>query len=462
MMPALRTGLDNSPMYDGIEVIKAGMGETCKYPIYDVGMTGLYMSMCDSLAELAEDVLDRPDVAADLRARLNTTATATQKLMWSEEEGMFLNRHFNGSLSKRVSPFNFHPMIAGVATVEQARRMATEWLMDDEGFCLPKKAVVVADVDAGAGADAGVGAGVPPLQSRRAAAVASNSGGGGVGVLNLYYSNRMHDNTVCVDGQCPTTVNRSAGYVHWGDKQGVRNEGQGVVAVVGAPAGAPAGATVALRNYYSAANKDNYVGVSPKDASYADLGPAGVSVYTSATSLPDNGSWSFDLYWSEDRKDMQNTANPITRDNSAGYRKVGTLGFVVPTPAVPPPPTPNPPPPPPPAPSKCVFGMPSIAHKDPAYGGEYWRGRTWGPMNALVYYGLAHPKYAQVAEVQQAKASLATVSGNLLLQEWRLHGHVHENYDPATGEGDNKPDSNPFYTWGALLSYISLEEKGLV
>ena len=76
-------------------------------------------------------------------------------------------------------------------------------------------------------------------------------------------------------------------------------------------------------------------------------------------------------------------------------------------------------------------------------------------MNALVYY-------AQVAEVQQAKASLATVSGNLLLQEWRLHGHVHENYDPATGEGDNKPDSNPFYTWGALLSYISLEEKGLV
>lgn len=209
MMPMLRTGLDNSPMYDGIEVIKAGMGETCKYPIYDVGMTGLYMSMCDSLAELAEDVLDRPDVAADLRARLNTTATATQKLMWSEEEGMFLNRHFNGSLSKRVSPFNFHPMIAGVATVEQARRMASEWLMDDEGFCLPKKAVVVADVDAGARADEGVGAGVPPLQSRRAAAVASNSGGGGAGVLNLYYSNRMHDNTVCVDGQCPTTVNRS-------------------------------------------------------------------------------------------------------------------------------------------------------------------------------------------------------------------------------------------------------------
>lgn len=78
------------------------------------------------------------------------------------------------------------------------------------------------------------------------------------------------------------------------------------------------------------------------------------------------------------------------------------------------------------------------------------------------YFGLNHAKYEKVPEILQAKASLAKVSGNLLLQEWREHGHVHENYDPATGEGDNKANSNPFYTWGALLSYINLYEKGLL
>ena len=80
-------------------------------------------------------------------------------------------------------------------------------------------------------------------------------------------------------------------------------------------------------------------------------------------------------------------------------------------------------------------------------------------MNFLVHHGLSHPKYANLSEVAAARGQLAAVSRKLLLQEWREHGHVHENYDPATGKGDNVVDSNPFYTWGALLGYIGLEEN---
>lgn len=83
-------------------------------------------------------------------------------------------------------------------------------------------------------------------------------------------------------------------------------------------------------------------------------------------------------------------------------------------------------------------------------------------MNYMVYLGLAHPKYANIPEVQDAKRRLVDTSLALILQEWRSHGHVHENYDPATGVGDNVHNSNPFYTWGALLAYTALEDKGLV
>ena len=79
----------------------------------------------------------------------------------------------------------------------------------------------------------------------------------------------------------------------------------------------------------------------------------------------------------------------------------------------------------------CKFGVPSIAHSQFGYTDQsYWRGRTWGPMNMLVYRGLSHPKYQGVAEVQTARKRLATASKRLLLGEWQRHHHVHEVSSP--------------------------------
>ena len=98
--------------------------------------------------------------------------------------------------------------------------------------------------------------------------------------------------------------------------------------------------------------------------------------------------------------------------------------------------------------------LPSIARSDPAFRDqEYWRGRVWGPMNFLVYLGLLN--YDQPgARRQLAERSLA-----LFEKEWKQNGHVHENYNAITGEGDDVHSSDRFYHWGALLGLVSYMEN---
>lgn len=103
------------------------------------------------------------------------------------------------------------------------------------------------------------------------------------------------------------------------------------------------------------------------------------------------------------------------------------------------------------------FMIPSISKDNPAFSDNfYWRGRIWAPMNFLVYMGLK--KY----KMDQAQKLLAEKSKNLILKEWPEYGHVHENYNTLTGEGDDVVSSTAFYAWGGLLSYIALMQGGYV
>jgi hypothetical protein len=97
--------------------------------------------------------------------------------------------------------------------------------------------------------------------------------------------------------------------------------------------------------------------------------------------------------------------------------------------------------------------LPSIARDDAAYGEQhYWRGRIWAPMNYLVYLGLCRAGLKEEAKI------LAQKSADLLLVEWRQHGHIHENYHADTGMGCGYDHSDRFYHWGALLGLIALKE----
>jgi hypothetical protein len=119
------SGLDNSPMYDGVPFDP----KTHLLEMADVGLTGLYVADCRALAEIAT-ILGRAADAAELRTRGETYAAALQGL-WDEKAGLFLNRRTDtGEASPKVSPTHFYPLLAKVPTPVQAERMVREHYFD--------------------------------------------------------------------------------------------------------------------------------------------------------------------------------------------------------------------------------------------------------------------------------------------------------------------------------------------
>jgi|WetSurMetagenome_2_1015567.scaffolds.fasta_scaffold00875_3 putative isomerase len=123
------SGLDNSPMYDGIAFDTI----THRMKLADVGLTSLYIADCKALADIAME-LGKNDIAAELNKRARKYSGSLRKL-WNNEEGIFLNQNTgNGELSHRISPTNFYPLIAGVATQDQAETMMKKNFYDSGKF----------------------------------------------------------------------------------------------------------------------------------------------------------------------------------------------------------------------------------------------------------------------------------------------------------------------------------------
>ena len=99
-----------------------------------------------------------------------------------------------------------------------------------------------------------------------------------------------------------------------------------------------------------------------------------------------------------------------------------------------------------------VFGLPSVARDDRAYGDNvYWRGRIWGPLNFWTYQGLR-----RAGRVGEASA-LAEKSWRLFRQGW-AERRCGENYNAQTGAIHDQPDTDGFYSWGALLPALAVAE----
>jgi hypothetical protein len=58
-----------------------------------------------------------------------------------------------------------------------------------------------------------------------------------------------------------------------------------------------------------------------------------------------------------------------------------------------------------------------------------------------------------------ARSQLAQRSLALFEKDWKQRGHVHENYNAITGDGDDVGSSDRFYHWGALLGLIQIDEE---
>jgi hypothetical protein len=123
------SGLDNSPMYDGVPFNpKTNLLETS-----DVGLNALYVADCRALEQMA-GILGHEAESRELHARGDKYAAALATL-WDEKSGIYKNRRTDtGEASPRLSPTNFYPLIAKVATQQQARRMIQEHYFNPREF----------------------------------------------------------------------------------------------------------------------------------------------------------------------------------------------------------------------------------------------------------------------------------------------------------------------------------------
>jgi putative isomerase len=97
--------------------------------------------------------------------------------------------------------------------------------------------------------------------------------------------------------------------------------------------------------------------------------------------------------------------------------------------------------------------VPSVSRSDPAFADNvYWRGRTWPPLNFLTYLGLRRYGY------DKAAADLAGRCHALFMLNWSEERICGENFSAVTGRADDQPDTDLFYTWGALLEAIAVAE----
>jgi hypothetical protein len=129
MQARWESGMDDNPMWDDVHYDP----QTYTMDLDDVGLNSLYALDAECLAKLAA-LLGKEEDSRSFQAEHETMKQRVREKLWNESDGIYENRFWNGQFSKRLSPSNFYPMLAGIATPEQARRMVDEHLLNPKEF----------------------------------------------------------------------------------------------------------------------------------------------------------------------------------------------------------------------------------------------------------------------------------------------------------------------------------------
>ena len=70
---------------------------TLRMQLYDIGQTAAIVAECESLAEIADILGDRPAEAAILRQRQASLGKLMEAMMWNEQQQIYANVLFNGT-----------------------------------------------------------------------------------------------------------------------------------------------------------------------------------------------------------------------------------------------------------------------------------------------------------------------------------------------------------------------------
>jgi hypothetical protein len=123
------SGMDDSPMWDDATYDP----HTYTMTQDDVGLNSLYAVDAECLAKMAL-TLGKDEDARQFSAEYARMKQLVQEKLWNPADGIYESRLWDGSFSKRLSPTNFYPLFAGIATPEQAEQMVTKHLLNPEEF----------------------------------------------------------------------------------------------------------------------------------------------------------------------------------------------------------------------------------------------------------------------------------------------------------------------------------------
>jgi hypothetical protein len=123
------SGMDDSPMWDDATYD----AHTYTMTQDDVGLNSLYAVDAECLSSIAS-LLGKDEDARQFSAEYTRIKQLVQEKLWNPEDGIYESRFWDGHFSKRLSPTNFYPLFAGIATPEQADQMVKKHLLNPEEF----------------------------------------------------------------------------------------------------------------------------------------------------------------------------------------------------------------------------------------------------------------------------------------------------------------------------------------
>ena len=123
------SGMDDSPMWDRATYDN----HTNTMNLDDVGLNSLYALDAECLAKVAI-ILGKEADARQFSEEYARMKKLVQSKLWNDTDGIYENRYWDGRFSKRLSPTNFYPLFAGIATPGQADRMVNEHLLNPKEF----------------------------------------------------------------------------------------------------------------------------------------------------------------------------------------------------------------------------------------------------------------------------------------------------------------------------------------
>ena len=123
------SGLDNSPLYDDADFDP--VASTMR--MADVGLNAAYAMDAWALSLIAKEVGDiaTADRLAEEHSRM---AHLINERLWSEEQGIFLNRRWDGSFVRRLAPTLFYPLTARVVDQNRAQSIVANHLLNEFEF----------------------------------------------------------------------------------------------------------------------------------------------------------------------------------------------------------------------------------------------------------------------------------------------------------------------------------------